>query len=103
MSYNFNEFKGGGRRRTKEGLTVSKYVINISEKDFKFYSTIGIYLDLKKNAIKITEGDTYKISTYDRKDGSKFHTFSGALLVKKGLKLGRYKFIGNNIFVLEVK
>ncbi|MEK6884484.1 MAG: hypothetical protein AABY22_32930 [Nanoarchaeota archaeon] len=82
------------------GLKIRKDHVIISEEDYKNIGAVDIFLDLEKMAIKIIEGDTYKLSVVNKKYPNT-KSFSSTGLIKNGIKLGFYKYIGNNIFVKE--
>ena len=92
--YNFTKFKKGKRVR---GLSICSTIGNISEDDFRKYERVDIYIDYEKDAIKIIEGTEYKLT---RGSSQKYCTFSTRAIVRSGVKIGRYKYVGDNIFEL---
>ena len=109
MKYNFTKFDdkglGRGSGSYKGGLSVSKTKqVWIMERNFPRYEKIDIFVDYENNAIKIVEGSTYKIVLSRRGiRGKRTQAFSGSSLVNCGVKVGHYKYIGENTFVLEIE
>lgn len=102
MKYNFIEFKGKGTKKPKNrfyGLTLGDSS-RINHPDFKLECgiKIDIFIDEKKQAIKIIEGTGIKLYKIV---GSKFAKgFCSRNLFKEFpmLKKGRYEYVGDNIF-----
>jgi hypothetical protein len=62
---------------------------------------IDIFIDYENNAIKILEGNTYKITLIRRGLRGIYKAFGTVAIVKSGVKVGHYLYIGNNTFILE--
>lgn len=105
MKFNFTKFEGSQtgpkKARGLKGLRVYDGLVSISEDKFKPTKNIDVYLDLKQGAIKILNGDTYKLTKISKGGSSNYYGFSSARLIKKGLKKGFYKPAGYNTFVLD--
>ena len=95
MDYNFKKFE----RAKKVVPTMKIYDTLVSVKGLKQKkgTMIDIYLDNKKNAIKIVPGNTYVLSEVSKNRLA----FSASALRRAGLKKGCYTSVADNIFVLE--
>jgi len=103
MEYYFEKFISKGKGAYKGGLSVNKNCAYILDRKCKISKNdrIDIYLDKENNAIKIVDGNTYKVN--ETRSGLRGHyrSFSSQALIRYGIKIGHYNYIGDNIFVLE--
>ena len=104
--YNFIQFKSKyeyGGRAYKGGMSIGKTIGYLSETQIpQDLDYIDIFIDKEKNALKIIKGNTFKLSKNIRKNGKSSYSFSSKSLITEGIKTGHYKYIGNNIFILEI-
>jgi hypothetical protein len=101
--FNFERFNGVNKKPSKGGLTVRNGGINILEINFPDYARVDIYTDKSNNAIKIIEGDSLKVFHKNKGRGDKIGRVISAksLLSAKLVEIGHYKYVGNNVFVLD--
>jgi len=113
MKFKFNNFEftftklegrkdyfKGTPKKYKDGVKINKNSILMYAKELKGYKRVDLLVDRENNAIKIVEGDYYKVIIGKTED-SPYRAIPSNRVLKMGFKEGFYKRVEDNVYVLQ--